>query len=61
MTSPVVARGGIQMIAYCGHKIIKAPEITQKQVENRLINQQFAVMARRLLRDLRQDAVVEFR
>jgi peptidyl-prolyl cis-trans isomerase SurA len=61
ISRPAASRGGIVMIAYCGNKEIKAPPITEKQVENQLINQQLIVMATRLLRDLREDSVIEYR
>lgn len=61
ITPPGLGKAGIQMIAYCSNKILKAPEVTAKQMENVLYNQQLSLHAERHLRDLNRDAIVEYR
>ena len=61
ITPPSLAKGGITLLAYCSNKEIKAPEITLKQVENQLVSQQYGLLANRHMRDLRRDAIVEYR
>lgn len=58
---PIRSREGIEMIAVCSHKV-NNPEIpTRENIENNLYSQQLTMMARRHLRDLRRDAVIEMR
>lgn len=61
ISPPSATPKAIQMIAYCSNKKIEPPAVTKKQVENQLMNQQFGLLAMRHLRDLRRDAVVEYR
>lgn len=61
LTRPSRSRDGISMIAYCSNKFLKAPEITFKQVESGLKSQQFGLLAKRHLLDLKRDAIIEYR
>lgn len=63
-TQPFVSSAGVEVLFRCDEPIIRsipweAP--TREDVASRLFNQQISMMARRYLRDLRRDAVVETR
>lgn len=52
---------GIEMLVICDRKDDQGTQVTRDSVENNLFNQELSMMARRHLRDLRRDAVVENR
>lgn len=59
MLPPSVTSTGIEMYAVCGRKVIKASEEKRQEAAGELRQQEFEILARRQLRDLRQDAVIE--
>lgn len=59
--SPIRSAQGIEMVAVCDHKAYDAQLPTRDVIEDNLYSQQLSMMARRHLRDLRRDAVVEIR
>lgn len=58
---PLRSREGIEMVAVCDHKSNVAEMPTRDNIEDNLFSQQLSMMARRHLRDLRRDAVIEMR
>ena len=52
---------GLQVFVVCNRQLTGPGVPTPDEVENQLINQQLALIARRWLRDLRRDATVEIR
>lgn len=58
---PNMTRKGIELLAYCSNKTISAPEVTREQVRAGLANQQFGLISKRHLRDLKRDAIVDYR
>ena len=58
---PIRSAQGIEMVAVCGHKADDTSMPTRDAIEDNLFTQQLSMMARRHLRDLRRDAVVEVR
>ncbi|MGV8996929.1 MAG: peptidylprolyl isomerase [Parvibaculaceae bacterium] len=52
---------GIELVAICDHKVNSAEMPSREDIQNNLENQQLSMMARRYLRDLRRDAVIEIR
>lgn len=58
---PIRSAHGIEMVAVCGHKADDTSMPTRDAIEDNLFTQQLSMMARRHLRDLRRDAVVEVR
>lgn len=60
-TAPRTEDRGIEIIAVCAKNEIKDEKLARRTAEMQLINQEFEVMARRHLHDLRRDAVIERR
>ncbi len=58
---PNMTRRGIELLAYCSTKVVKAPEITREQVRAGLASQQFGIISKRHLRDLKRDAIIDYR
>lgn len=58
---PIRSAQGIEMVAVCGHKADDTAMPTRDTIEDNLFSQQLSMMARRHLRDLRRDAVIEVR
>jgi len=58
---PNMTREGIELLAYCSNKTVAAPEITREQVRAGLASQQFGLISKRYLRDLKRDAIIDFR
>lgn len=58
---PVRSQQGIEMIAVCGYQADTGGAPTRDQIENSIFSQRLDMMARRHLRDLRRDAVVDIR
>ncbi|HUD50808.1 peptidylprolyl isomerase [Parvibaculum sp.] len=58
---PVRSQQGIEMIAVCGYQADSGGAPTRDQIENSIYSQRLDMMARRHLRDLRRDAVVDIR
>ena len=61
VSSPVRTQLGVHLLAVCGRRIGGTDAPTYQQVENRLQNQQLAMLARRYIRDLRADALIELK
>ncbi len=61
---PIRGPMGMHVLIVCSKETGPAPKATMptmEDVENRMVNQQLSMMSRRYLRDLRRDAVVEYR
>jgi peptidyl-prolyl cis-trans isomerase SurA len=58
---PIRSAQGIEMVAVCDHKADQTAMPTRDSIEDNLFSQQLSMMARRHLRDLRRDAVIEIR
>lgn len=61
MLPPATAAGGIEVYAVCGRRPIKTDEKVRERAEGDLVQREFEIVAKRHLRDLRQDAHIEFR
>ena len=61
LASPVTTPDGIELYAVCDRKDDLGIEISRDQISENIFSQRVSMMARRHLRDLRRDAVVEFR
>jgi peptidyl-prolyl cis-trans isomerase SurA len=59
LSEPVRTPLGLHLIAVCGRRVGGADVPTFQQVEGRLQNQNLAMLARRYIRDLRADALIE--
>lgn len=58
---PIRSNQGIEMVAVCSKKTVDTQMPTREAIEDNLYAQQLSMMARRHLRDLRRDAVIEIR
>lgn len=75
-TPPLRGAAGVELFVVCAGGMVPAAgvggggpgqtttaskEVTREDIENRLFNQELAMLARRYLRDLRRDATIEMR
>ena len=58
---PTVGGNGIELWAVCGRKVVTANEQKRESAENELRQKEFEILAKKHLKDLRQDAAIEFR
>ena len=61
ISTPVRTPLGVHLLAVCGRRVGGPDAPTYQQVENRLQNQNLAMLARRYIRDLRADALIEMK
>ena len=61
MLPPSATPGAIDLFAVCGRRTVKADEKQREKVQEDLRAKEFETLAKRHLRDLRQDAHIEFR
>jgi len=61
MTPPVITSSGIELYAVCARRSVNRNAAQRKQVRIKLVSEEYDILARRHLRDLRQDAFVEYR
>jgi peptidyl-prolyl cis-trans isomerase SurA len=61
MLPPSVGKAGVEIWAVCGRKVIKADDQKREQAQAQLRQKEFEILAQRHLKDLRQDAAIEYR
>jgi peptidyl-prolyl cis-trans isomerase SurA len=61
MTPPTLSSSGVELYAVCGKVSVKGDTELREQTEHKLLNKEMMIRAERLLRDLRQDAFIEYR
>ncbi len=61
VSSPVRTPLGLHLVAVCGRRVGGSDVPTYREVELRLQNQNLAMLARRYIRDLRADALIELK
>ncbi len=61
MLPPQTATSGIDVYAVCGRRELKVDEKKREEAQAQLQSQEFEQLAKRHLRDLRQDAIIEHR
>ncbi|MFN0219141.1 MAG: SurA N-terminal domain-containing protein [Hyphomicrobium sp.] len=61
MLPPSVGDGGVELWIVCGRTVIKAEEQKRDKAEGELRQKEFDLLAKRHLKDLRQDAHIEYR
>jgi len=59
VSTPVRTPLGLHLVAVCGRRVGGAEVPSYREVEGRLQNQNLAMLARRYIRDLRADALIE--
>lgn len=62
MTPPTITSAGIELYVVCAKRTVANVNDEQRQkVRSKLLSEEYDILARRHLRDLRQDAFVEYR
>jgi peptidyl-prolyl cis-trans isomerase SurA len=61
VSAPIRTPLGVHLLAVCGRRVGGPDAPTFQQVEGRLQNQNLAMLARRYIRDLRSDALIEMK
>ncbi len=61
MLPPTVSPGSVELWAVCGRKVVKADDQKREVAENSLRQKEFDILAKKHLKDLRQDAAIEYR
>ncbi|MBI2262369.1 MAG: peptidylprolyl isomerase [Caulobacterales bacterium] len=61
VSSPVRTPLGLHLLGVCGRRAGGAEAPNQQVVENQLFRQNLATLARRYMRDLREDALIEYK
>ncbi len=61
MVPATVGEGGIELWAVCGRKTVKAEVQKRETAENDLRQKEFEILSQKHLKDLRQDAHIEYR
>jgi peptidyl-prolyl cis-trans isomerase SurA len=61
MLPPSVGEGGVELWAVCGRKVISAQQKKRASAKNDRQQKEFDILAKRHLKDLRQDAHIEYR
>jgi peptidyl-prolyl cis-trans isomerase SurA len=61
MTPPTLTQSAIEVYAVCGKVSTVGDSKIREETQRKLMNQEMLIRAERLLRDLRQDAFIEYR
>jgi peptidyl-prolyl cis-trans isomerase SurA len=61
MTPPTLTASSVEMYAVCGKRSVKGDDKRREETQRKLMNEEMGIRAERLLRDLRQDAFIEYR
>jgi peptidyl-prolyl cis-trans isomerase SurA len=61
ITPPTLTASAVEMYALCGKRSVKGDDKTREDMQRKLMNEEMGIRADRLLRDLRQDAFIEYR
>jgi peptidyl-prolyl cis-trans isomerase SurA len=61
MLPPAIGEGGVELWAVCGRKVVKAEPTEQKTAQEDSRQKEFEILSKKHLKDLRQDAHIEYR
>ena len=61
MTPPTVSAASVELYAVCGKRSFRGDDAARTEVQRKLMNDEMKIRAERLLRDLKQDAFIEYR
>jgi peptidyl-prolyl cis-trans isomerase SurA len=61
MTPPTITSSGIELYVVCARRTVNRNDKQRQEVRSKLVSQEYSILARRHLRDLRQEAFVERR
>jgi peptidyl-prolyl cis-trans isomerase SurA len=59
VSEPIRTPVGLHLVAVCGRRSAAAAQLDKQQIEQRLFSQQLSMIARRYMRDLRNQATIE--
>jgi len=61
MLPPTIGEGGVELWAVCGRKAIKTEEQKRQTAQDDIRQKEFEILSKKHLKDLRQDAHIEYR
>ena len=61
MTPPTIAQAAVELYAVCGKRSAPGSDTAREQAQRQILNQEMGLRAERLLRDIRQEAFIEYR
>ena len=61
ITPPTLSRSAVEIYAICGKRTATSSVQVREETQRKLMNEEMMIHAERLLRDLRQDAFIEYR
>ena len=61
MTPPTITQAAVELYAVCGKRSAAGDSTTREQAQRKLMSQEMALRAERLLRDVRAEAFIEYR
>jgi peptidyl-prolyl cis-trans isomerase SurA len=61
MTPPTVSTAAVEVYAVCGKRTLRGDDDARAETQRKLMNQEMTLRAERLIRDLRQEAFIEYR
>jgi peptidyl-prolyl cis-trans isomerase SurA len=61
MTPPTITQAAVELYAVCGKRSFRGDDDARAETQRKLMNQEMGLRAERLLRDLRQEAFIEYR
>jgi peptidyl-prolyl cis-trans isomerase SurA len=61
MTPPTLTQSAVELYAVCGKSAVRGDSKIREETHRKLMGQEMGIRAERLLRDMRQDAFIEYR
>lgn len=61
LTAPQRTENGVEMIALCNKRVLNSDAAARAAIEGELLDEQGTLMSRRYLRDLKRNAVIEYK
>jgi peptidyl-prolyl cis-trans isomerase SurA len=61
MTPPMISQAAVELFAVCGKRSFKGDDTARQTAQRKLMSQELALRAERLLRDIRAEAFIEYR
>jgi peptidyl-prolyl cis-trans isomerase SurA len=61
MTPPTISIAAVEVYAVCGKRTFRGDDTARAETQRKLMNQEMGLRAERLIRDLRQEAFIEYR
>ncbi len=61
LTPPQRTENGVEMVALCNKRVLQSDAAARAAIEGELLDEQGSLMSRRYLRDLKRNAVIEYK